>query len=72
MTAPIDSDAALCNRFLTRIGANTIQSLDEESKEARVCKANFEFLRDDVNSAHAWGFAIKRVELAQSATAQPA
>lgn len=68
MASPIDSDVALCNRFLTRIGANTILSLDEETKEARVCKANFEFLRDDVNSAHAWGFAVKRVELAQSAT----
>ena len=69
MAAPIDSNVALCNRFLTRIGANQIQSLDEETKEARVCKANFDFLRDDVNSAHAWGFAVKRVELAQSATA---
>lgn len=66
MTAPSDSDVALCNRFLTRIGANQIQSLDQNSKEARVCKANFEYLRDDVNSSHAWGFAIKRVELAQS------
>lgn len=69
MASPIDSDVVLCNRFLTRIGANTILSLDQETKEARVCKANFEFLRDDVNSAHAWGFAVKRVELAQSATA---
>ena len=69
MAAPVDSNVALCNRFLTRIGANQIQSLDDEVKEARVCKANFDFLRDDVNSAHAWGFAVKRVELAQSATA---
>lgn len=69
MTKPIDSDAALCNRFLTRIGANQITSLEQESKEARILKANFDFLRDDVNTAHAWGFAIKRVELAQSATA---
>lgn len=69
MASPIDSDVVLCNRFLTRIGANTILSLDQETKEARVCKANFEFLRDDVNSAHAWGFAVKRVELAQSTTA---
>ena len=69
MATPIDSDVALCNRFLTRIGANQIQSLDQETKEARVCKANFDYLRDDVNSAHAWGFAIKRVELAQSSEA---
>lgn len=69
MSAPIDSDVALCNRFLTRIGANSILSMDEETKEARICKANFEYLRDDVNSAHAWGFATKRVELAQSTTA---
>ncbi|GJM01964.1 MAG: hypothetical protein DHS20C08_04650 [Rhodomicrobium sp.] len=68
MAAPVDSTAALCNRFLTRIGANEISSLDQESKEARVCKANFEYLRDDVNSAHAWGFALKLGTLAQSAS----
>ncbi len=67
MTAPIDSNVALCNRFLTRLSANQISSLDEETREARLCKANFEFLRDDVNTAHAWGFALKQANLAQDA-----
>lgn len=67
MTAPSDSDVALCNRALTRLSANQITSLDQESREARLLKANFEFLRDDVNAAHAWGFALKQANLAQDA-----
>jgi biotin carboxylase len=71
MAAPIDSDVALCNRFLTRIGANQIQSLTEDTKQGRVINANYEWLRDDVNATHAWNFAIKRATLAEDAGATP-
>jgi len=64
-----DDDVALCNRMLTRLGVNQISSLDDSSREARLIKANFDYLRDDVNALHPWGFAMKQVEMAQDGTA---
>lgn len=65
MSASITS---ICNDALTEIGAARISSIDDDSNEARVCKQQFEVIRDAVLESHPWNCAIKRVQLAQSTT----
>lgn len=63
------SVVGICNLALVKIGANTIESLTENLKEARYCNALYAHLRDDVLRAHHWNFAASRVQLAESTTA---
>jgi hypothetical protein len=58
---------SICNLALGWIAGNLIVSLDDESTEARLCKANFDLVRDAVLEARAWTFATKRFVLAPSA-----
>lgn len=54
---------------LQKLGAARINSLTEDSRNARSCNACYEFLRDEELSAYPWNFAKTRVVLAASATA---
>lgn len=62
------SEVGICNGALTKVGEETIISLGEDSKAARLCNLMFDRLRDAVLRAHPWNFAIKRVELAELTT----
>lgn len=57
----------ICNSALNKIGANTINSLSEDSQEARLCKAQFTRLRDALLRSHPWNFALHRAVLARLA-----
>lgn len=59
------SDVAICNTALNRLGANTITSFTENSKEARLCNAEYQGIKDQLLRAHPWNCAISRAELAQ-------
>lgn len=59
----------ICNHAMDLLGAATITSLTENSKEARLCNRNFEKLRDDVFRSHPWNTAITRATLAKDSTA---
>tara|TARA_R100000458_G_scaffold22965_1_gene20537 strand:+ start:7269 stop:7853 length:585 start_codon:yes stop_codon:yes gene_type:complete len=59
------SDVAICNTALNRLGANTITSFTENSKEARLCNAEYEGIRDQVLRSHPWNCALRRATLAQ-------
>jgi hypothetical protein len=61
------SIVAICNAALIRIGAATITSLTDDSREARACNVRFADVRDEVLRAHPWNFALKRVALAELA-----
>jgi hypothetical protein len=61
------TEVAICNQALSLCGANLITSLDDDSVEARVCKINYQYLRDSVLEAAEWSFAIKRATLARLA-----
>jgi hypothetical protein len=61
----------ICNEALDLLGAATIISLTDNSKEARLCNRNFEPVRDAVLRAHPWNVAVTRKELAKDA-ASPA
>ena len=59
----------ICNEAMDLLGAATITSLTENSKEARLCNRNFEKIRDTVLRAHNWNIAITRKQLAKDSDA---
>lgn len=59
----------VCNSALQRVGAATIQSLADNSREARACSVAYDSNRRDELRRHFWKFAIKRVVLAPDSTA---
>ncbi len=55
----------ICNGALNQLGASTILSLTEDSKNARLCNARYTQVRDSLFRSHPWNCLIKRVELAK-------
>jgi hypothetical protein len=66
------SETDVANSALILLGADRINSLEEDSKEARVMKELFPNIRDQLLRAHPWNFAINTIQLAEIATAPPA
>lgn len=62
------SKITICNRALSKLGADRITSLDDDNKAARAMKSAFDFVRDAELRAHVWNFSVKRAELAALAT----
>jgi hypothetical protein len=56
----------IINTGLVRIGAQTINALDEGSVEANNSNAIWTIVRRSTLAAHPWNFAIKEQELAQT------
>lgn len=54
----------ICNVALSRVGAGSIQSLTEATREARACRTHYELARDAALRDHDWPFARKRADLA--------
>jgi len=65
------STAGICNSALIKLGATTIMSLTEGSRNANLCLEQYDKLRDDLLRAHVWNFATRRTKLARL-TAAPA
>jgi len=63
------STVDICNGALNQLGATTILSLTEDSKNARLCNQRFTQVRDAVFRSHPWNCLQKRVELAADTTA---
>ena len=63
------STVEICNGALNQLGATTILSLTEDSKNARLCNSRYTQVRDSVFRSHPWNCLQKRVELAQDTTA---
>jgi len=61
----------ICNSALNQLGASTILTLTEDSKNARLCNARYENVRDAVFRNHPWNCLIKRQQIAAD-TATPA
>lgn len=62
------SKVSICNSALSKLGAERITSLTEDSRTASACNEQFDKLRDEVLAAHPWNFATKRASLAQTST----
>ena len=58
----------ICNEAMDLLGAATITSLSENSKEARLCNRRFATVRDAVLRAHPWNVAVTRKQLAKDST----
>ena len=54
----------ICNGALNQLGASTILTLTEDSKNARLCNARYTQVRDAVFRSHPWNCLQKRVQLA--------
>ena len=59
------STVDICNGALNQLGATTILSLTEDSKNARLCNARYTQVRDSLFRSHLWNCLTKRVELAK-------
>ena len=55
----------ICNSALNLLGASTISSLSDDSKNARLCNQRYEPIRNKIFRSHPWNCLIKRAELAQ-------
>ena len=58
----------MCNSALNLLGASTISSLTEDTKNASLCNQRYEPIRNRVFRSHNWNCLIKRVQLAQDST----
>ena len=63
------STVDICNGALNQLGATTILSLTEDSKNARLCNSRYTQVRDAVFRSHPWNCLQKRIELAVDTTA---
>ena len=62
------TEVEIANSALTKVGADRIISLNDNTKGAKVCKERYPKLRDYLLRAHLWNFAVRRIELAVSVT----
>ena len=56
----------ICNSALNLLGASTISTITEDTKNARLCNQRYEPIRNRVFRSHNWNCLIKRVQLAQN------
>ena len=63
------SVVGICNGALNQLGATTILSLSEDSKNARLCNSRYTQVRDALFRSHPWNCLQKRVQIAADATA---
>lgn len=60
---------SICSNALLLLGAQTINSLSEDSDRARLCSNLYDSTRDSLLRSHPWNCATKRVLLAPESTA---
>jgi hypothetical protein len=63
------SVVGICNGALNQLGATTILSLTEDSKNARLCNSRYTQVRDALFRSHPWNCLQKRIELAADSVA---
>lgn len=63
------SSTDVCNSALVKIGVDTISALSDNTKQAKLCNARYQYIVDELLRSHPWNFAKKRVSLALDPTA---
>lgn len=56
-------DTDICNSALIKLGAEPINALSDNTKQARLCSIRYRPIRDAILRSAPWGFAIKRASL---------
>lgn len=59
------NEVEICNLAISRLAANPIQALSDQTREAQVCRRHFNILRDSVLRDFDWAFARRRVAVAR-------
>lgn len=54
---------SICNQALAMVGGKLITSIDDDITEAKVCKANYEPVRDELLEAANWSFTLEWLDL---------
>lgn len=67
----MSSQVDICNRALIRLGADTITSITDNTKEARLLNILYDQVRRELLRLHPWNFAVKRVILASDPDSAP-
>lgn len=65
------SQTSLCNQAIGKLGGTPIINIDQDSTEAKLCKAFYDDVLQDSLEDHQWTFATKRYELPKSAETPP-
>lgn len=65
------SETEIAQMALDLLGDYALIELDDETKQARLCKRNYAPMRDATLRAHPWNCALKRVALAKKPEAPP-
>ncbi len=60
----MSSNVEIANLALSRLGADLILALDEDTENGRKVLAIYDVVRDIMLAMHPWNFALKRVSLA--------
>ena len=55
------SEVSICNLGLSWLGGNLITSFEDDTTEAKLCSANYDFSRDSVLEERDWTFATGRI-----------
>lgn len=55
----------LCSKALLLIGANSIQSFDDGSRESDVCSSIYEIVKDTLLANRLWSFTLEQLDLAR-------
>ncbi len=58
------TEVGICNLAITAVGANTITSLGDNTKEAQLCTIYYPLYRDYLERIHPWNFLQVRASLA--------
>lgn len=56
-------DVDICNSALVKLGAEPINALSDNTKQARLCNSRYPFILKAVLRTAPWGFAVKRASL---------
>ncbi|MBZ0324817.1 MAG: hypothetical protein K8F57_01330 [Alphaproteobacteria bacterium] len=65
----MSSVVGICNSALIKLGASTIMALTDGSRNANLCKEQYDKLRDALLRSHNWNFAVARQKLAKTSGA---
>lgn len=63
------SEVTICNSALVKIGVDRIISLNDDVRQAKICKEQYSKVLNELLCSHPWNFAIGRASLAALVTA---
>ncbi len=63
------TDVGICNSALIKLGVDTIVSLSDDSRAAKLCNEQYDKIKKKHLRSHPWNFAVTRVSLSATPNA---